>query len=164
VSTFRDQLLSDVRREIRLAGMAREPLPLLPLPNDMDAEGEILSALLADDMTISDLAPLASGHFYADLHRAVWDAIAECGPGNVDAVERFMTTRGRGAGLARELATLAFTQPWRSHERLREKAAKLIDLAEQRQLIEVMQRVDLGLRAGTLDMAGALERLAGVFG
>jgi replicative DNA helicase len=69
-------------------------------PNDLDAEGVILSAVLYDPASFDRIAPiLHSSHFYADSNRTIWVAacaLAEAGkPTDVTAVAGLLRDRGQ---------------------------------------------------------------------
>jgi replicative DNA helicase len=146
-----------VRAELRAVGLTAEPFQ--PLPADLDAEGEILSALLEGDVTHAFLAPLEGGHFYSLIHAAIWNAAKDVAPGDLVAVRAGLVSRGWVGALDQELLQLADRQPWRSRERLREQAERVIELAKRRKLIRALQRIEADLRTDRLSVVDAGERL-----
>lgn len=146
-----------IRTELRAVGLTAEPFQ--PLPADLDAEGEVLSALLDGDVTHAFLAPLEGAHFYSLIHSAIWDAAKDAAPGDLIAVRAGLVSRGWVGALEQELLQLADRQPWRSRARLREQADRIIELAKRRKLIRVLQGIEADVRTDRLSVAAAFEKL-----
>jgi replicative DNA helicase len=153
-----DAVCRTVRREIRAAGLVNVPSANCPPPCDLDAEGEILSALLDAHATQDELKPLAGRHFYSIPHQQIWEAIAECPPGDVDRICQCLATRGWRGAISDELDWLLLHQPWICLRRLRAHVPRLIELADRRELIERLHTLQIQLSAG--DMTAAEARAA----
>lgn len=146
-------------RELRAIGLVSEPA--LPLPTDLDAEAEVLSAVLSGDVLCADLAPLAADHFYALLHQAVWTAAQTVTPGDLEAVYLHLVSSGWVGAIDDELEQLTVAQPWRSTLAVKQQAARIVELAKRRELIVKLQRMEADLRSDRLTVAGALRILRG---
>jgi replicative DNA helicase len=146
-------------RELRAIGLVSDPPQ--PLPTDIDAEAEVLSAILSGDIACADLAPLAAEHFYAVIHQAVWNAAKTVKPGDVEAVYVNLTAAGWTGAIDAELEQLTSAQPWRSRAVLKEQAARVVELAKRRELIRKLQRMEADLRTDRLTVSAALRILRG---
>jgi hypothetical protein len=153
------ELREALKREVRLCGLVLEPLPALPPPIDLDAESEILSAVLTGYVRTYELEPLARDHFYSHIHGAIWAAATEVvEPGDLDAIRQNLITMGWRGALEDELHLVRDATPWASLTRCRQLGQLLIELAKQRSLLERLKRIDIGLRTGELDR-GSAQRL-----
>lgn len=155
-----DRIQKTIRHEMRAVGLVAEPAQ--PLPCDIDAEAEILSALLAGDVDHRYLAPLDAKHFYAKIHAAIWEAARDVAQSDLVGVRSALIARGWVGALEAELLQLLDAQPWRSRARLRELAERVIELSKRRALIAQLQRLEADLRTDRISEAEASEQLRGV--
>ena len=151
--SFRDA----ITRELRASLLMMEPAPRPPA--DLDAEGEVLSAIIDGRVTREELAPLDSRHFYSDLNRAIWDAAKLVAPGDAVGLRAALDTAGWRGELNHELLTLWSAQPWVSVQRLRESVTVLIELWARRELIAEMRRLDRQICAGVVSANEGRARL-----
>jgi replicative DNA helicase len=156
---FMRQIEQTVQREIRQAGLIHESNPWLPPPCDVDAESEIVSALLSGYVRADEL-PLSRKDFYTDVLGAIFEATIDVAPGDLEGVRTKLITMGWRGALDDELKLVAFTQPWASLARVRHLAGLVVELAAQRKLLDEIERVDRGLRIGELDRQCARRLLA----
>lgn len=152
-----------VRREIREAAIFGEPMVQIPLPNDMDAEQELLSALLCGHVTVASLKPLNQGHFYGHFNQSAYVAIESLElagePVTVGAVFEIMQDIGLKGPLGEELTRIAECTPFLHPKRLRQGVDRVIEMAERRELIRKMQLVDRMLRSDETTLERAREYL-----
>jgi replicative DNA helicase len=153
-----DRVCRAVREEIRECGLLREHRPYMPIPCDLDAEGEILSAILDGHVTQAELAPLSAKHFYADINSAVWMAVENATPGDLMQVIAFLKTRGYRGDLEREIENLELHQPWVSVPRLKQHGSRLMELWARRQLVALVRSLEVDLCHGNATADEARRR------
>lgn len=146
-------LLADVvRREIRTCAVFDAPArPTLPPPHDLDAEREVLEAVLSSRVLVRDLSPLAWSDFYSPSYSAFFRASALLeNPArgvSLESVSRVLESQGLvGPELLDELHALRDGTPVCS--RPKAAAARVILAARRRELCACMARVDGALRVG----------------
>lgn len=150
-----------VKHEMRVGMIMNAGRERPPMPHDIDAESELVSACLIGNVRPHELAPLKREHFYAHILGAIFEATIDVvEPGDLEAVKRNLVNMGWRGALDHEIQLTAFTQPWASLTRVRQLSQLVIELAEQRRVIERIQRVEVGLRTGELDRPSAARLLA----
>lgn len=152
-----EKIRKTVRDELRAAGLLAEPAQ--PLPTDLDAEGEVLSAVIGGEILCSDLRPLSAQHFYSTLHQAIWRAAEDVAPGDLEGIYTHLTAAGWIGAIDDELEVLALTQPSRSKPMLRTQADRIIELSRRRDLIRRLQRLEADLRTDRVTEPEAKEAL-----
>lgn len=161
----RREIRQEVRHEIRAAALVTEPRPCLPPPAAVDAEAEVISALLEGHCSVADLAPLEAQHFYGRFHREVFEAISLLGPKalDLDVLARLLTDRGIAGPVRDELEQLRDAQPFASAERLCQHVRTILDRWRERQFLALLQCIDLEVRTGVLSVDGSKPRLREFF-
>lgn len=153
-------MLRAIRHELRLVGLSERPGPRLRPICDVEAEAEVISAVLDGRVTTGELAPLRENHFYSLFYGAVWRAAETAAPGDVVAVRAALVAAGWRGELDTELFTALYGQPFALLPRLRALAGRIVELSTCRDLVENLQRIAFELSIGVLDASGARARLA----
>lgn len=151
------KLADVILRELR-AGLMVSEVRGAP-PRDVEAEAEILSAVVDGRVSCSELRPLGSEHFYSRFYAAVWEAAQQVAPGDIAGLRAALTTAGWRGELHDELFTIWAGQPFVLLPRLREHVRKLMELWARRELIRVLQQADAELRVGAINADGVRARL-----
>jgi replicative DNA helicase len=156
-----------VAHEIRAAGLLRGERSPLPPPCDIDAEAEILSALLCGDRITHDFHPLQGEHFYSRINLEIFEALQALEHRGelpaLDVVARELHDRGVRGPVREELECLRDAQPFRLLADLRRGVGRIMDRWRERQFLAVMQSIDMQIRTGQLDVDGARRRLEEFF-
>jgi hypothetical protein len=146
-----------IQREFRACDLLMVPEVVTGVsPNDLDAEGEVLSSLLSGDIEHGELVGLCAFHFYAHLHSLVFSAIVRGGLRNVGAELRRMGAPKRALDAAFEIRDQT---PYSSRERVQRSAQRIIELYERRELLVRLRQVCVELGSGALSSASAVQRL-----
>jgi hypothetical protein len=134
----------------------------MPLPWDRDAEERTISLRLWGYAVAADLQPLSRCHLYAAEHQALWsacDAIEQRGDVVTPEGVRDEFERAGGIGPIRPHIEQIYYAPMVTGRELRAAIARIIELAERRQLIMHAERVALRLRSGELCAADGVRAL-----
>jgi len=153
----RRSLTDVVAEEMRAAVMMlpREELPQAA-PHDLDAEQEILSALLCDHVTTDELKPLTPQHFYSRFNQFLYQVLLNVPERDLQKLTDLLDVRGP---VLEELTTIRDATPFCSLQTLRKHVATLVERSLERELIRVMQKIDAELRVGSLARDEARIRL-----
>jgi len=160
-------LAEAVCRELRIAGMLSEPRPVLPPPNDVDTESELVAAIVDGYVSPQELAPLLGRHFYSRVLGEVFaaaDAVLSAGiPISDRAILAALESSGVRGDILFELEMLHNCTPACTSVRiLRAQAEQIMELWRQRQIIAGVDRVAFSMRAGQLTADDALAKLRGL--
>ena len=155
----------EIRHEIRAAALVSEPRPSLPPPSDLDAEAEVLSALLEGHCSVADLAPLEARHFFGRFHSEVFEALTLLSDraSDLESVAELLTDRGIVGPVVDELEQLRDAQPFASSDRLCQHVRTILDRWRERRFLELLGSIDLEVRTGVLSVDGAKPRLREFF-
>lgn len=158
-----ERLIIAVREEIRRCALTSEPLPAIPLPTDLEAEGEICALILNGYATPERLKPLEPRHFYSELHRLILaTATIVCDRGELcefETIAAELERRGTIAPVLEELDTLRLYTPFIIETTLRRHVARIIELWRLRRICKVLIEVDAMVRVGALGSDAARAKL-----
>lgn len=129
-------------------------------PNTLEGEQNVLSALLCSGITIDELKPLEAKHFYSVFNQRLFETLATTKSRDLDAVADAL---GGYGPIMEELEIIANCTPFVHPTRLHKDVIMIVDRWRERQLIQVMQKVDAELRVGALTVDGARARLREFF-
>lgn len=121
-----------------------------PMPVAVNAEREVVSALLDGLVKVDDLSPLRGSHFFGSIHRAVYE-LAESGVDvtSLDNVVNALQTDGGFVGdLEAMLEVERDTVAWRGTRQCKEAAGRILEMARRRWLLERLDQLTIGLRSG----------------
>lgn len=163
MTDFLTRMADTVRSELRTAGLLNEPGPRLPLPHDLDAEGELCSAMLNGYPPPESSWP-APSDFYSRFNGYVWAAacaVVRAGrEPTAEALLAGLDAQGvRGPGLVRALEELRDLQPYVCRVGLERSAERVRTLARARELIEELELTAVELRFGIREPAEAAAKL-----
>jgi replicative DNA helicase len=158
LAAIRQAVREEVRTELLLHGPT---LGEYPPPSEIESEELIISALLAGDLTLQDIAPLRACDFYRPLHQAIVVAVDTLNQAKRDVtITEIVVALGAqdcaGAGLIDALMDLR-ARPYVL--RYRDHVARIHEAAERRRICEWLRDIDKDLRLGNCTAAEARERI-----
>jgi hypothetical protein len=121
-----------------------------PEPYCMDAEGEILSAILNGHVPPGFHPKLKPEHFYSEINQRIFRA-ASRGAVDREALARKAAAAGYRGRVGEYLDILLYAQPFVDEKRLLERAEFLLALHWRRRAIDALKTQLLRLQAGALD-------------
>ncbi|HEY3234570.1 MAG TPA: hypothetical protein VGJ84_07625 [Polyangiaceae bacterium] len=132
-----------------------------PPPHDIDAELDMLSAVLSGQITAAE-THLSPEVFYDPAHARLWALALDWGPDLPETVA-MVTERGAVTPLERALTELTVCQPYRLRSALLGAAGRLREAHAKRVLILALELEAAKLRAGlcsAVETRRVLERLS----
>ena len=170
---MRPAITKMLEQELRLIVLFGEPRADLPLPNDIEAERRVASALLYGVVRPGDLDPLSVDHYFNDFHAAVHTVISRLWASGAvadDALSRKALRRVVRTIMSEEMAfgsysdhalTLLEQMPYTLPQRLtRDDVPSIIETAAARDLVNRLVRLDAKLRARAITVAEAYVELS----
>jgi hypothetical protein len=150
---FFSRILETIRSELRLSGLFHDrERNSLPMPHDLDAEGELCSAVIGGFADPRNFGIPASD-FYSDLNAHVWvatEAVVSSGrdPSTRSVLAALEASGFRGPNLTAEVEQLRLCQPFVSELGLASRAKRVREMARRRELVSKLEELAIGLRLG----------------
>jgi len=158
---FKGELVRVVREEMRGCALTLSREDVRPTgPHNLDAEQEILSALLCEHATFESLKPLESRQFYAHFNQKLFAFLSENPERDLQLVADGLNMCGP---LLEELTTIRDCSLFAGSATLAKHVSTVMNHWLERELIQVMQHIDAELRVGALTHDGARARLRAHF-
>jgi replicative DNA helicase len=129
-----------------------------PPPCNLDAEGEVLSAILCGHLAHAHVPDLEPSHFYSMLNGRIFNATLHTV--NLATIAKAAEKQGFRGPLHDYLVELRDGIPYADLVRCRALADEIIECKHKRDLITKLQEVNAGLRAGRLSFVAALDELS----
>jgi hypothetical protein len=166
VSQFEDNIRRAIVDEIRLCGLMNEPPSARPIPCDLDAEGELCSAVLGRFVKPQEL-PVRGGDFYSKLNGYIWttcDAVHAAGlEVDLDFVVQALQADGVRGPIRDYLVELRDATPHVIMRQLMRQAERVAELARVRLLCAELAHLEVELRFERRTAEGALRHMRDLF-
>lgn len=148
-----------VQREMAAAVLRLSAPERRPTLSDLDAEGEVLCALLNNHCTPSELAPLQPKHFFGRFNSRVAVICWTSDERDPERIADKLAAIGTLGPVAAEIAVLRDSTPLACRPALARQAVRLVELWDRRRLLALLRAVELELVHEVIGADEARRRL-----